>query len=190
MDNPNATIFSNTLSFGLSDTCSDQINDLFTSVYFRPFGSDEFVDITDSNPLSFINNETANHSSTDGFAGCYTVRFTDDFGNLGPTSDTICVDACPLYILPNVFTPNGDGNNDLYFPLRKAFVDRIQFSVFNRWGNLVYETADPEINWNGFNLDGKEAETGTYTYRCDIFVGTQSGSQLINSLSGTIDLIR
>nr|WP_255785053.1 gliding motility-associated C-terminal domain-containing protein [Membranihabitans maritimus] len=114
----------------------------------------------------------------------------DQFGNLGPASDTVCVEACPVYILPNVFTPNSDGNNDLFYPLRRAFVQRVNFEAYNRWGNLVYQTNDPEINWQGFDTNGEKVESGTYTYKCEIFLNDQGGPFLFNTISGTIDLIR
>ncbi|WP_236974927.1 gliding motility-associated C-terminal domain-containing protein [Membranihabitans maritimus] len=189
-DDPEAFLFTNILEYDLSDSCLDNIEDLEARLYYREFGDDDFTEITDDANLSVINSTTANHSSSRGFAGCYVVRMEDQFGNLGPASDTVCVEACPVYILPNVFTPNSDGNNDLFYPLRRAFVQRVNFEAYNRWGNLVYQTNDPEINWQGFDTNGEKVESGTYTYKCEIFLNDQGGPFLFNTISGTIDLIR
>jgi len=51
--------------------------------------------------------------------------------------------------IPNVFTPNGDGLNDVFFPKGKGIRTIKYLRVFNRWGELVYETKDPKIGWDG-----------------------------------------
>src|SRR5690625_6762195 len=77
-------------------------------IEFREYGESEFRDVTDDASMFEVNENTSNHSSAEGFAGCYRVRMIDPYGNPGPYSDTLCVEPCPLYRLPNVFTPNGD----------------------------------------------------------------------------------
>jgi gliding motility-associated-like protein len=79
----------------------------------------------------------------------------------------VCVDNCPVLKLPNVFTPNGDNINDLFIPLKDSidFVDQVKISIYNRYGKLVYETADPQIKWNGKeNNTGEDLPVGTYFY--------------------------
>jgi gliding motility-associated-like protein len=100
-----------------------------------------------------------------GLAGCYEVIAVDAQGNVSQPSNEVCVDNCPVYELPNVFTPNGDGQNDLYTPfLPYRFVNRIEMKIHNRWGNLVFETTDPMINWDGTDLAGNELSEGVYFY--------------------------
>lgn len=183
-------LFTNTLSYTLPDTCADDIEALNVRVWYRPFSETSFMDITDGANLFEVNKTQSNHSSSEGFSGCYRIQMVDQFGNEGPFSDTVCVEACPAYILPNVFTPNADGSNDLFFPLQRAFVQRVNFEAFNRWGNLVFQTSDPDINWDGKTLDGTDLESATYTYKCDLFLDTEDGEVLFNTISGTIDLVR
>lgn len=65
---------------------------------------------------------------------------------------------------PNVFTPNADGNNDTFkiLGLDNPCYDYIDVTIYDRWGNLVYQTNDPLYEWDGTNLKGKELPSGTY----------------------------
>lgn len=183
-------LFTNSLTYGLPDSCAEGMDEMEVRVEFRPFGEEEFTEVTDDPVLFIVNEHSANHSSSEGFAGCYRIRLADSGGNTGPYSDTVCIEGCPLYKLPNVFTPNGDGKNDLYYPMNRAFIPKVNFEAYSRWGNLVFRTNDPEINWGGQDLRGNDLEPGTYTYKCDLFLDTKKGRVLYNTISGTIDLLR
>ena len=65
-----------------------------------------------------------------------------------------------IYI-PNAFTPNGDGLNDTYKPILIGIGEITYFSIYNRWGELVYETSDPSIGWDGTE-SSNEQEVGNY----------------------------
>jgi hypothetical protein len=70
-----------------------------------------------------------------------------------------------LYELPNVFTPNGDGYNELFKPYPYRFVSRIDFNVADRWGNIVFSTQNPDILWDGKDMKtGKPVAEGVYFY--------------------------
>ena len=100
-------------------------------------------------------------------AGCYYITARDSFNNVSPVVDTVCTDNCLLYELPNVFTPNGDGVNDLFRPFPYCFVDRVEMQIVNRWGGLVFETNDPDVNWDGTNyLEKTKVTDGVYYYTC------------------------
>jgi len=64
-----------------------------------------------------------------GIAGCYYVSAIDELGNEGLNSIKVCVDNCPIYELPNAFTPNNDGTNDLFRPRENQFVAQIDFKL-------------------------------------------------------------
>jgi gliding motility-associated-like protein len=67
----------------------------------------------------------------------------------------------PFYFnVPNAFTPNGDGLNDIFRPVATSDLIR-QFSmvIYNRWGQLVFETTHPAEGW-----DGKDAMAGVYNW--------------------------
>jgi gliding motility-associated-like protein len=63
--------------------------------------------------------------------------------------------------IPNIFTPNGDGANDL-FEITLSGYDNFRCSIFNRWGNLMFETDLPQISWDGTTAAGKTVPDGTY----------------------------
>jgi gliding motility-associated-like protein len=135
--------------------------------------------------------QTFLHYPEEGLSGCYYMTAKDNNGNESAPSTVICLENCPFYKLPNTFTPNGDGKNDLFRPLVNIFINAIDLKIFNQWGNLVYQTADPNINWDGKSFDNTDLPDGTYYYKCQIFEQTIMGVKPNeNILSGHINIIR
>jgi gliding motility-associated-like protein len=107
-------------------------------------------------------------------AGCFAVTALDSLNpwpdgsfrrNESALSNVVCVDNCPYYFMPNAFSPNNDGSNDVLRPIGYRFVQDIDLKIFNRWGTLVFETTDPSIGWNGVAKDsGEPVSAGTYYY--------------------------
>lgn len=157
-------------------------------IYYTPQAGQAFSaigTIDDPDILSYI------HRPELGLAGCYAITAIDTVGNESALSDTICVDNCPFYELPNAFTPNSDNQNDLFRPTRSCFIASVEFKVFNRWGGLVFETTDAELNWNGEDMNNKELGGGTYYYTCKVFENRVDGiTTSAEVLSGYIELIR
>jgi len=156
-------------------------------VFYSPYENGDMYSIaTINNPEDtvYVN---ANLSSV---AGCYAVLAFDSAGRVSPFN-TICVDNCPLYSLPNVFTPNGDGKNDFFTPLEPyRYVKSIDMSVYNRWGQLVFHTTDPAINWNGMvDNTGGTCPDGVYFYVCVVNEIRLAGIVPI-TLKGFIEIIR
>jgi gliding motility-associated-like protein len=156
-----------------------------------------FLDHPDADPilLAEINagqpREFLHYPESVDLAGCYFVTAVDMSGNESSVSNVTCKDNCPLYNLPNTFTPNGDGANDIFRPIKNFFIDRVEFKVYNIWGNLVFETTDPEINWDGRNLRGDDLSEGSYFYICTIYESRAEGIvELKDQLKGNILLIR
>ena len=158
-------------------------------VLFTPETGGEFTVLV---TLGDMNDTFYFHNNITSLAGCYAVRAIDSSGNRSVFSNVVCVDNCPDYVLPNVFTPNNDGQNDLFTPfLPFHFIDRVDFKAYNRWGGLVFETSDPMLNWDGTGLNGQELAEGVYFYVCDVYEITVNGvlpSKQV--LSGYIHLIR
>jgi gliding motility-associated-like protein len=66
-----------------------------------------------------------------------------------------------LLEMPNVFSPNGDGVNDLFMPVKAYNVEKLHLTIYNRWGQKLFETEHAEYGWNG-KTGGKECSEGTY----------------------------
>jgi gliding motility-associated-like protein len=138
------------------------LNVIHYRIYFNATDSNNFalIDSTTS-----INDTTFSHVLNNSIAGCYAVTAVDKSGYESALSNIVCVDNCPYYVLPNAFTPDGDGRNDLFSPFPGyRFVPKIEMQIFNRWGEKVFETTDPQINWNGNDLQGHPVSEGVYLY--------------------------
>ena len=129
--------------------------------------------------------------SSEDIAGCFAISSIDSTGNESELSNIVCIEFCPIYELPNVFTPNGDGINDLYTPLQPyQDVDSIDIAIFNRWGEQVYHTNNPAINWNGNHMDQDElVSDGVYFYRCLVYEKSLSTILPPRQLKGTITIV-
>ena len=181
--------FENLLTWTLSDPSCQESNDLaeYKIWYTQNLEiAPEVVAI-----LNAVGTTQFLHLLDDGLAGCYSISSIDSIGNESPLSALTCVDNCPEYELPNTFTPNNDGENDLFTPFPGwRFVERVDFQVFNRWGNRIFQTTDPAIRWNGTTSDGKKVADGTYFYTCIVYPsGLNAPTTLPTTLSGWIEVL-
>lgn len=123
--------------------------------------------------------------------GCYAIGSSDSSGNQSELNQSVCIENCPLYQLPNVFTPaNDDSLNESFKPFPYRFVSAVHTQIFNRWGNMVFETNDPDINWNGTDQGtGIACAAGVYFYICEITESYLTGNKQ-RIIRGSIQLIR
>ncbi|PSR02058.1 MAG: hypothetical protein BRD50_07760 [Bacteroidetes bacterium SW_11_45_7] len=87
--------------------------------------------------------------------------------------------------VPNAFSPNEDGVNDELRILDYGSLDQVTFQVFNRWGELVFETNDPNATWHG-TRNGEKLRSGVYVYYLE---GTLIDDSEIEQ-QGSITIIR
>ena len=155
--------------------------------------------------LTYLNGE--NNTEFDVIAadtidfGCFYVTGVDVLDNETIPSNKECYIPCIDFTLPNVFTPNGDGINDLYHPkwdeepidVPDFDFDLIDFDIeiFNRWGNMVYKTDDIKINWDGTNhATGQACASGVYYYVCTIVKKVGDDAPKAYTLTGYIHLFK
>jgi gliding motility-associated-like protein len=107
-----------------------------------------------------------NPSNTYNTFGDYIITLTalNSSGCADTFSITIHVDQLSLLTIPNVFTPNGDGENDIFRPIIAENLSRFKATIFDRWGLKIYEWADVNAGWNGQTKNGAPANDGTYYY--------------------------
>jgi gliding motility-associated-like protein len=95
----------------------------------------------------------------------FHVKVTDASGCIATAPVTINVNIPDNVLLPNVITPNGDGKNDLWVLNEKINLAGSHLVIFNRWGELVYETDNYNNDWGGtYKATGQKVPDGTYYY--------------------------
>ena len=120
--------------------------------------------------------------------GLYWVRVTDQNGCSG--ADSILVrDLCPTrYYIPNVFSPNDDGIND-YFSVFGSDMLGMKLSVYDRWGNLLFESSELDARWDGY-YRGKAMPPGVYVWVAQIEGYRANGSFFTATEKGSVTLFR
>ena len=157
-------------------------------MYFRATPASEAVQIAEIDGAA---DRSFDDFPLGGITGCYFVTALDLNDNESEPSNEICVSNCPIFELPNTFTPNDDGMNDAFVPISRCFIERVEFKIFNRWGELVFETNDPALDWRGRNDGGDMLASGTYYYVGTVFEQRLEGVQAAaEPVSGYIELIR
>jgi gliding motility-associated-like protein len=182
-----------------SGTCDDQLSGY--RLYFNPDGSPDgtFTRIGQYSAIQL----RATLRNLANYKGCYYITAVDRSGNESPKSNVVCLDNCPNYLLPNAFSPNGDGLNDTFMafdnPFSKCprFVSQVELFIVNRWGTEVFRYAsqsatenDPFIRWDGKDPSGNELPAGTYYYSGTVFFDVVDPTKKQQALKGTIQLIR
>lgn len=138
-----------------------------------------------SNGIDNVNSETINVTGIE--TTSYVAIFTDPSDPLCVSIDTfnlIVIDPedvkCEDLILPNVFTPNGDGINETFHILNGYIVEELKsFEIFNRWGEVVFETSNILDEWDG-SFKGQEVQSSMLLYKivylCDGVEFVKSGN--------------
>jgi gliding motility-associated-like protein len=110
------------------------------------------------------------------------VLYVSNNGCIG--KDTVLVENdCPFFI-PNAFTPNGDGLNDLYNIITDGTTE-FRLNIYNRWGQQLFTTNDPTVGWDG-TFEGTPEEMGVFIYTLELIF--KNGVSRISQ--GNITLIR
>jgi len=109
---------------------------------------------------------------------------SNDQGCIDSISQDIEIIASYILYLPNAFTPNNDKLNDTYLPVTEGISD-YQFQIFNRWGEIIFESEDRTQGWDG-TYKGKQVKSGVYVYKISIL--DFLGNPVIKT--GHISLIR
>ena len=160
--------------------------------------------------FEFTNTSTGAVDHTWRFADLDTLRAEHpsyQFPNDGPGAHRVCLEAINSYgctdtvckevsikgkftlYVPNAFTPDGDGVNDKFAPvIRGADKSDFRFSIYDRWGEVVFETQNPDRKWDGsIKGDVSESKTDVYVWRLETR-NKYTGEQIVRK--GHVTLIR
>lgn len=123
-----------------------------TSVRITQYPKNGTVKVNADGSVTYVSHE--------GYVGddSFVYEITDENGLKATAIVSLKVIPRPLQI-PNVFTPNGDGKNDVFEIVGLEGFEKVNVKVFNRWGNEVYSNGNYKNNWDGSNLN-----EGTYYY--------------------------
>jgi len=130
--------------------------------------------------------DTANPTARPFETTIYQLMVTDEFGCSILDTAIVNVIPEPFLLVPNAFTPNFDGTNDYFYPIHSK-VTSIDWKVFDRWGEMLYETNDLNAQgWDGTN-DGEPAAMGVYLYQISY---QYDGEDKIRIERGDVTLVR
>ncbi|MBP8918030.1 MAG: gliding motility-associated C-terminal domain-containing protein, partial [Chitinophagales bacterium] len=178
--------------------CSDTINDFISVIQnFANAGYDTTINAGSS---SFLHGDSggnylwsppdglncvdcANPTATPGSTTTYLLISTDEYGCMASDEVTVNVIGSVDVNIPNAFSANNDGINDIYHIILNG-AQLIHFSVYDRWGQLIYFTESGPIAWDGTS-SGKDQEMGVYVYRIEYEL---NGVTILRS--GSITLLR
>ncbi len=184
----NASGFTNTLKWNTGIMAGCDPNIASYNIYYS-----RYSDQPTNTKLTSVPSPTSTfqHQNLTSVAGCYVVTAVNKKGIESLASNKICKDVCPYFALPNVFTPNGDGKNDLFKPLDcPRGLQTVDFLVYNRYGAKIFQTTDLGINWNGNTSSGQPLPSGTYYYEVTVSFSTLQRTSPPVTYKGWIELLR
>jgi gliding motility-associated-like protein len=129
---------------------------------------------TKKNPIAMLRSDTR-----------FALMVTDNGGCVGYDTVFVKVYVGPTYYIPNAFSPNGDGINDVFRAIPPGITKTEYFRVFNRWGQMIFETHDYMKGWDGTYI-GKPQPTGAYVW---IIKGVDKYGKTVQ-MRGTVILVR
>lgn len=157
-------------------------------LFFTDFslgGTSGYWDFGDGSTAEYFYGEIVQHYYE--LPGTYTVTlYLENEGNCNAViSRNICIELSNDFVLPNAFSPNQDGRNDVFRPVTIG-METFEMQIFNRWGEQVYSTQSQSEGWNG-TFNNKDCELGVYVWHLKY--------KMLNSpkeyyLKGNVTLIR
>ena len=150
---------------------------------FSPYISGTIYNWTPPNGLSCTDCPNPIASPTE--TTTYNVQITTPDGCIADTNITLIFKIkCGEYFVPTIFSPNGDGNNDEFKVYGKC-ITSINMKVYDRWGELVFESDDPSYGWDG-TYKGQIMNTTSFVYVIDVtFLDDR-----IEHVKGNVSLVR
>jgi len=179
IDEPPVAEFTPANSAGCSPVQVSFVNSSQNTVnYVWDFGDGSAQETAENVSHSFTQSSTVTLIASDA-SGCADTAYatvdvilcacTDptalNYNPLAQQDDGSCIYPIPAVVnAPNVFTPDGDQVNDVWF-LETQYTESLTLVITNRWGNVMYEATGDNPSWDGTDLSGNEAAQGVYFYK-------------------------
>jgi gliding motility-associated-like protein len=191
------------VTISASGYCNEDILYITVTVHDQPDpGLDSLITISYGSDITFTPNggmDDYDWTATDGWTceGCpsptvsplvstvYTLQVTDSNGCKAMALGTVEVlSECEgRFFIPTAFSPNGDEHNDEFRILHPGDLNLIDFKVFNRWGEIVFETTDANQGWDGF-YKGDIQDLAVYAWYAQMTCGNE-----VKTLVGNVTLV-
>ena len=107
--------------------------------------------------------------------GTYTVRVSNVCGTGTGTVKIVYRDCDCIFYIPNAFTPDNDGRNDIFKPINKCYYEKYRLRIFNRWGNEVFSSLNQYAGWDGSSKNTKQPP-GVYVWELEYFDAYQNST--------------
>ncbi|MCW3076895.1 MAG: hypothetical protein JWO32_1504 [Bacteroidetes bacterium] len=128
-----------------------------------------FINATGTGTLTWIEGENVfckvcpNTKITAGRSNCYVIEAVNEFGC--KATDEVCIDVTTDFgvYIPNAFTPNGDGLNDMFLVYGYSISD-VSMDIFDRWGERLFSSSDQKLGWTGV-YKGVDCMSDVYVYK-------------------------
>ncbi|MBK6626990.1 MAG: gliding motility-associated C-terminal domain-containing protein [Flavobacteriales bacterium] len=113
-----------------------------------------------------------------------TLTVTNAYGCSASVMHPVVIDGVTQVFVPNSFTPDGDGLNDVFMAVAEGLdPERFQLDIFDRWGSVLFSTNDALVGWNGRHMNaGGELPTGPYAWRMVYHSDHTAGATEMNGL--------
>ncbi|WP_341901524.1 PKD domain-containing protein [Fluviicola taffensis] len=178
---PVASFYPSPISLNEENTTTTMVNNSIGATHYEW----NFGDGQGSSDLF----EPLHSYSPDGFESyLISLTVTDDNGCSDIAYGKVYMEAGVIYYVPNSFTPDGNEFNQVFRPVFTSGFDLTDFNfqVFNRWGEVVFESQNAEVGWDGTYHD-EPAQEGVYTWRIEFKSSRNSDRQLIH---GHLNLLK
>lgn len=144
-----------------TSTADFENTSLFSDSYTWNFG--------DSSPLSNDFSPSHTYPSVDNGAYTVTLIAENSIGCADTVTKIVQMEGLTIYYIPNTFTPDGDSFNETFQPVFSSGFDYYDFhmAIYNRWGEMVFETYNADYGWNGAYGDQGLVDDGVYIWRID-----------------------
>ena len=165
---------------------SDEVNISVRSIPVVTISSDTTIKSGESIALNASGGGTYSWAPTDGLdnpsinnpvaspetSTTYTLTINKDGCSVDAIVRINVISDCGEFFIPNAFSPNGDGVNDTLY-VRGNCIDELRFSIFDRWGEKMFETTDIQKGWDGRKADST-GNTDNYTYLLEVSLNDAS----------------